>query len=164
MIWVLLVIANVAMLAHFAFLVFLIGGGFVAWRHPWVAWPHLATAVWAFGIEAWHWVCPLTLLENWARHGAGMRGLAPTGFIDTYIQGVMYPAELNTQVLGVVATVVLASWLGAAVAAWRRRRRRSPPGPGEPTPQAGSGASPSGGAAVVSASSCAARVAASQRS
>lgn len=124
MIWVYLLIANVAMLTHFAFLVFLIGGGFIAWRHPWVIWPHLVTAGWGFGIETWHWTCPLTELEDWSRKRAGMPGLAPTGFIDTYIQDVMYPAALNPQVLAGVAAVVLASWVGAGVAAWRRRSRK----------------------------------------
>lgn len=125
MIWVWLVIANVAMLTHFGFLGFLIGGGFWAWRRRMLIWPHLVTAGWAFGIEAWHWTCPLTEIEQWARSNAGQEGLAPTGFIDTYIKDVMYPAELNGHVLMLVATVVLLSWLGHLVVLWRTRRRQA---------------------------------------
>lgn len=127
MIWVWLLVANVAMLLHFAFLGFLIGGGFWAWRRRLLIWPHVITAFWAFGIEAWHWTCPLTEVEQWARLNAGQPGLAPTGFIDTYIQNVMYPSELNQQVLMLVAAVVLLSWIGYLVRLWgfRRKRRRS---------------------------------------
>ena len=78
-----------------------------------------------FGIEAWHWVCPLTQLEHRSRVAAGQQGLAPTGFIDTYIQDVMYPAALNGQVLLLVACLVVASWVGFVVLAVRRRRRRA---------------------------------------
>lgn len=124
MIWVYLLVANAAMLAHFAFIGFLIVGGFLAWRWPWLIGVHVATAVWGFGIEAWHWVCPLTQLEHRSRVAAGQQGLAPTGFIDTYIQDVMYPAALNGQMLLLVACLVLASWVGFVVLALLRRRTR----------------------------------------
>lgn len=143
MIWVWLVIANAAMLAHFAFIGFLIGGGFWAWRRPRLIFAHVPIAFWAYGIEAWHWTCPLTEIEQWARLRAGQPGLAPTGFIDTYIQDVMYPAELNQQVLLLVASVVLISWIGWIVLAVRRRgraRRHSEPAraasPGAQSPTA----------------------------
>ena len=126
MIWVWLIIATVAMLLHFGFIAFLIGGGFWAWRRPRLIWVHLVTAIWAFGIEAWHWTCPLTEIEQWARLNAGQPGLVPTGFIDTYIQDVMYPAELNPQVLLLVASVVVVSWVGyVALLLLRRRSARS---------------------------------------
>lgn len=124
MIWVYLLIANVAMLAHLAFIGFLFCGGFLAWRRPRLLWLHLATAVWAFGIETWHWTCPLTEIEDWARRAAGQPGLADTGFIDTYIKGVLYPAELNSDVLRLAALIVLVSWLGFLAITWRRYRSR----------------------------------------
>lgn len=106
------VLADVVMLVHFSFLVFLAVGGFLAWRYRSLIWPHLAAAGWGLmsvlvGVE-----CPLTGWENGLRAMAGQQGLPPEGFIDTYLTGVVYPAEhlLTMQLL--VAALVAVSWLG----------------------------------------------------
>ncbi len=116
------ILADAAMIAHFGFLGFLIAGGFLAWRKPWVLAIHVPVAGWAVGIETLHWTCPLTELENWARLRAGQDGLAPTGFIDTYIAGTLYPVQAGRFVLTGAASIVLASWAGAFVRMRRRRR------------------------------------------
>ena len=68
-------LADAVMVAHFAFLVFLALGGFLAWRYRWVFVPHAAAVGWAMlsiaGAE-----CPLTGWEDGrstpvARTGAG---------------------------------------------------------------------------------------------
>jgi hypothetical protein len=54
-------------------------------------------------------LCPLTVAENWARRGAGM----PTdshGFIDRYVQGVIYPARFTPLVQAAIAVLVVVSW------------------------------------------------------
>lgn len=106
------VLADVVMLVHFGFLVFLAIGGFLAWRRRWVIGPHLAAAGWGLvsvlvGIE-----CPLTGWENRLRGLAGEQGLPPEGFIDTYLTGVVYPTDhlLTAQLL--VACLVVVSWVG----------------------------------------------------
>jgi hypothetical protein len=107
------ILADLVMLAHFGFLVFLAVGGFVAWRFRWVIVPHAAAVVWAVlsvaGVE-----CPLTGWEDGLRRLGGGDGL-PQGFIDTYVTGVVYPQEhlLAAQLL--VAALVAASWVGLAV-------------------------------------------------
>ncbi|WP_371779292.1 DUF2784 domain-containing protein [Streptosporangium subroseum] len=112
-------IGEAAMVVHFLILVFMAVGGFLAWRWPRLIWAHLAVAAWGLvsvviGVE-----CPLTALEDWGRRNAGERGLAPGGFIDHYIEGVVYPQEYtNLARLGVLI-LVLVSWLGYL---WRRRR------------------------------------------
>ncbi|QFY08432.1 DUF2784 family protein [Nonomuraea phyllanthi] len=106
------IIADAAMVLHFAFLAYLAVGGFVAWRWRRTIGAHLAVAAWSVisilsGVE-----CPLTVLENWARRRAGMNGLSPGGFIDNYIEGVVYPGEYtNVARLG-VAVLVLFSYVG----------------------------------------------------
>ncbi|MGL5911065.1 MAG: DUF2784 domain-containing protein [Phycicoccus sp.] len=112
-------VADAAMVAHFAFLAYLVAGGFVAWRWPWTIWPHTAAALYGFLNVLVGWPCPLTDLENWGRARAGDSTLPGTGFIDHYIAGVVYPQEHETLVQVLVAVVVLASWAGFVI---RRRR------------------------------------------
>lgn len=118
-------IADATMVAHFLFLVYVALGGFLAWRWPRMIWPHLAVAAWGLisiaGVD-----CPLTWIEDWAREMAGERGLAPTGFIDHYIEGVIYPEEYAWAARLAVAGAVLASWSRPAGAWLRSRAGRTP--------------------------------------
>ena len=114
------------MIIHAGFLVYVAVGGFLAWRPQWrwTIWPHLAAAAYGLGIVVVGWDCPLTHLENWARLRAGEEQLPPSGFIDHYVTGVIYPADhLLTAQLAVAATV-LVSWSGAAIL--HRHRTREP--------------------------------------
>ncbi len=104
--------------AHFAYLGYLLVGGFLAWRWTWTIWPHLAAAAWGLASVTLSLPCPLTWLEDWARQRAGEPPLTK-GFIDRYVTGVLYPARYEALVRVLVAVVVLVSWAGAYVR-WRR--------------------------------------------
>ena len=98
--------------AHFAFVAFVVVGGFFAWRWPRAIWPHLAAAAWGLAVVAIPLTCPLTYAENWARVRAGEA--APNrGFIDRYIEGVLYPERYTLLLQTLVGVAVLGSWLGA---------------------------------------------------
>lgn len=114
------VLGDLVMAAHFGFLAFLAVGGFLAWWRPWLLYPHVLTAAWGLASATVGLTCPLTGWEDALRRRAGQDGLA-RGFIDTYLTGVVYPAEhlLTAQLL--VGVLVVASWVGLAV---RRRPRR----------------------------------------
>ena len=99
---------------HFAFLVYLVVGGFLALRWRWTIWLHVPVVVWGVGIVVLRYDCPLTWLEQRARHAAGMAPL-PEGFIDHYITGVLYPANYVVLVEAVVFSIVVASWIAFAV-------------------------------------------------
>lgn len=64
---------------------------------------------------------PLTHLENWAREVAGDQGLPPSGFIDHYITGVIYPESALGLVRLLVAVTVVASWIGYSILRSRPR-------------------------------------------
>lgn len=115
-------LADAAMVAHFAFLAYLVVGGFLAWRWPRTIWVHLAVAAYGLFNVLVGWACPLTYVENWGRERADDATLPATGFIDHYIAGVVYPREHETLAQLIVAVVVLVSWVGYLV----RRRRASP--------------------------------------
>lgn len=114
------IIGEAAMVAHFLFLLFMALGGFLAWRWPRLIWPHLGVVAWGImsvitGVE-----CPLTVVEDWGRVNAGLEGLPPSGFIDHYIEGVIYPEEYTNLARLGVAVLVVFSWVGYL---WRRRHR-----------------------------------------
>ncbi|HXA11357.1 MAG TPA: DUF2784 domain-containing protein, partial [Mycobacterium sp.] len=105
--------------AHFAFVGYLVIGGFLAWRWPRTIALHVPVVLWGVGSIAFGSPCPLTDLERWARAGARMHPLPPEGFIAHYITGVLYPAGLSIEVQVLVFTAVLASWIVLATRGWR---------------------------------------------
>jgi hypothetical protein len=91
---------------------YVVVGGFVAWRWPRTIWLHLLAFGWGFSTVLFGFDCPLTYLENWARHRAGVAGLPPSGFIDHYLTGVIYPESALGLVRVLVAVCVVVSWVG----------------------------------------------------
>ncbi|MGI9000993.1 MAG: DUF2784 domain-containing protein [Pseudonocardia sp.] len=123
-------LGDAVMLVHFGFLVFLIVGGFLAWRWPRLIVVHLVTAAWGLLSVTVGVTCPLTTWEDALRRRVDGLGLE-RGFIDTYLTGVVYPAEYLRTVQLVVAALVVVSWVGFAVRrrAVRGSTRASPGGP-----------------------------------
>ena len=87
-------LADFVLLAHFAFLLFVVLGGLLLFRWPRLAWVHVPLAVWGIAIEFTGLICPLTPLENALRQRAGETGYAG-GFIEHYVTAVLYPAGLT---------------------------------------------------------------------
>jgi hypothetical protein len=106
--------------AHFAFIGYMVTGGFLALHWPRTIWLHVPVVIWGISIEVIDFECPLTWLEQWARPKAGMARMSPDGFIDQYLTGVVYPANAANLVLALALLTVLTSWVLFAVV--RRRR------------------------------------------
>lgn len=101
------ILADCVVLAHLAFIVFVVGGGFLALKWRWVVWLHLPCAGWGALIEFAGWICPLTPLENRLRTEAGISGYSG-GFIEHYLIPLIYPAGLNRGIqIGLGVGVVL---------------------------------------------------------
>jgi hypothetical protein len=120
-------LTTVILALHFGYLAYLLCGGFLAWRWPRTIWLHLAAAVWGFAVVAGRLICPLTYAEDWARRRAGEAGIT-RGFIDRYIEGVLYPERYTGFLQALAATAVIGSWVGFLVLR-RRTSRRYRPGP-----------------------------------
>jgi len=119
-------LAYAVVVTHFAFLAFVLFGGFVAVRARWVRWTHLAAVAWAVAIVTVPGLlCPLTVAEDWARRHAGLASYRG-GFVDRYVEGVLYPARDTPYVQAGVAVLVLGSWL----LWWRARPRTASPDAG----------------------------------
>jgi hypothetical protein len=113
-------LTSAIIVGHFAFVAYVLLGGFLAWRWGWTIVPHILAATWGLLVIALSLNCPLTAAENWSRRRAGETPLAG-GFIDRYLTGVIYPARYVHQVQILTAVVVLVSWAGL-VARWRSAR------------------------------------------
>ncbi|MGD2134556.1 MAG: DUF2784 domain-containing protein [Gemmatimonadales bacterium] len=114
--------ADFVVILHLAFVAFVVGGGFLAWRWRKIVWFHVPAAVWGALIEFAGWICPLTPLENVLRRQAGQAGYEG-GFVEHYLMPVLYPSGLTTSLrvgLGIFVIAVNA----AAYWGYLRRRRR----------------------------------------
>ncbi len=115
-------LADLVVIVHGLFIVFVVAGGLLVLRWPRLAWVHLPAAAWGVLIELSGWICPLTPLENALRRAAGEAGYSG-GFIERYLLPLIYPPGLTPAVqlwLGLVVLVVNV----AVYAVWWRRRRR----------------------------------------
>jgi hypothetical protein len=105
------VLADVVVGFHYAFMAFLVVGGFLAWRWRWLIWPHVIAVVWAVLIVTTHIPCPLTALQNHLRESAGQQPLSDS-FINLYIRGTFYPQGQQSLSQAVLGVVVIAAWIG----------------------------------------------------
>lgn len=99
-------LANAVVLLHAVFIVFIVFGGFLAWRWRWVAVLHVPAAIWGVLIEYRGWICPLTPLENALRVKAGQAGYSG-GFVEHYLLPAMYPSGLTPRIQAGLGTLVL---------------------------------------------------------
>jgi hypothetical protein len=114
-------LVTVILVVHCGYLLYVILGGFLAWRWPRLFWPHLVAGAWGLAVVGIPLECPLTTAENWAREQAGLARQSQ-GFIDRYIEGVLYPTRYTALLQLLVAVLVVGSWVGAYL--FRRTRRR----------------------------------------
>jgi len=120
--------ADAVVVVHFGFIVFVAVGGLLAWRCTRLLWLHVPAVGWAIGIVAAGFLCPLTPLERHLRRLGDEQGYEG-GFVDRYIEDVVYPGRFTWLARTLVVVLVVVGWAGLAV----RRRRRGPLlGLGEP--------------------------------
>ena len=113
--------AVLVLLAHMAFVLFVVFGAFLVLRRPRLAWLHVPAAVWGVYIELSGRGCPLTGLENLLRLRAGVKGYHE-GFVEHYILWMLYPGGLTRETQFVLAGSVAAINLVLYALVWRKRR------------------------------------------
>ncbi len=113
------VLADFVVMVHFAFVLFVVLGGFFVLRWKRCAWLHVPVVLWGALIEFTGWICPLTPLENWLRARGGAVGYR-SSFIEHYILPVLYPTQLTRQLQIILGLLVLGINLG--IYGWVLRR------------------------------------------
>ncbi|MGB0908765.1 MAG: DUF2784 domain-containing protein [Nitrospirales bacterium] len=101
-------LADLILILHLGFVLFVLLGGLLAFRWSMMPWFHLPAVLWAISLEFGGWICPLTPLENWLRQASGEAGYSG-GFIEHYVLPVIYPIGLTPSIqifLGCVVIVI----------------------------------------------------------
>jgi len=103
--------ADLIVLLHLGFIVFVIFGGLLVAKWHWLMWVHVPAALWGAFIAYVGWVCPLTPLENRLRLAAGEESYE-TSFVQHYLIPIIYPEDLTRTVqIGLGSFVVLVNVL-----------------------------------------------------
>lgn len=87
------ILADMVVLGHLLFIIFVFFGGFLSFRWPRVAWIHIPAFLWGGSIDLLGGVCPLTPLENDLRIKGAAEGYA-SSFVENYILPLIYPEQL----------------------------------------------------------------------
>ena len=109
--------ADLVVVTHVAFLVFVVAGSLVVRRHPRLAWLHAPALLWAVTSITIGLPCPLTPLEKVLRRLGGEEPYS-SGFIDHYVEGVVYPESLTPLLRAVALLVIVVGYTGV-----HRKRR-----------------------------------------
>ena len=112
--------ADLVVVFHFGFILYVILGGLLVLRWPVLAWFHIPAALWGALIEFAGWICPLTPLENLLRRASGTAGYGG-GFIDHYLIPIIYPVVLNRSIQIVLGVAVVVLNVVIYVFVFRRR-------------------------------------------
>lgn len=113
-------LADLVVILHLGFILFVLFGGFLALRWPSVLWLHLPAAAWGAAVEFGGWICPLTPLEQWLRRENGSPGY-DADFIAQYVLPVLYPAGLTANMQLALGTLVVL--INVAIYGWLLRRK-----------------------------------------
>jgi hypothetical protein len=108
-------LADLVLILHLAFVVFVLCGGLFVLKWRWIAWLHLPAAFWGAVVEFTGWICPLTPLEVWLRAQGGETSYS-SDFIAQYLLPVLYPVDLTRGIQWLLGIVVVV--LNAAVYWW----------------------------------------------
>ena len=110
-----LFLADLVMILHLAFVIFVVCGGLLLLRWRRVMWLHLPAAIWGAFVEFTGWTCPLTPLENWLPEQGGEASYR-SDFIAEHLLPVLYPENLTRDFQLLLGTGVVV--LNAAVYWW----------------------------------------------
>jgi hypothetical protein len=111
-------LADLVLIVHLAFILFVASGSIVAWRWPRVRWAHIVAVAYAAGIVIVGFDCPLTGLEKHFRRLAG-GPVYDGGFVNHYLTDVIYPGPLLGLLRWLIVVAIVVGYSGSYLR-WRR--------------------------------------------
>ena len=115
-----LFLADLVLVVHALFIVFVIFGGLIVLKWHKALWIHIPCALWGVLIEFFGWICPLTYLENYFRV-IGKGNSYESSFIQHYLLPIIYPPGLTTDIQILLGVIVIVLNLIIYFIVWRFR-------------------------------------------
>ncbi len=100
--------ANLILLVHFIFILFVIFGALLFFASEKIVFIHIPAFIWGSYITLTNSICPLTYLENWFLNKANLKTYSE-GFIQNYLVPIVYPMNLTKDLqiyLGIALIVI----------------------------------------------------------
>ena len=117
-------LADLVLVVHATFILFVVLGGLLVLWQPRIAWVHIPCAIWGAWVELAGWICPLTPLEVDLRTRAGEIGYEG-GFIERYVTAALSPQGLTREIQIGLGIAVVAVNVIIYVVAIKRARNNS---------------------------------------
>jgi hypothetical protein len=100
------ILADLVLLLHAFFILFVVLGALLAIRWPRIIWAHVPACIWAAALEFFGLLCPLTPLENALRRAGGGVGYSG-GFIEHHLVPLVYLPGLTPRLQILLGALVL---------------------------------------------------------
>ena len=117
-------VADVIVLVHALFVLFVMFGSLLVLRWPRAAWLHVPALLWGLFVEFSGATCPLTPLESWFRGLQGEIGDSQD-FLSRWLLTVLYPESLTRGLQITLGASLLLLNLSLYAWVWRKSRRPS---------------------------------------
>jgi hypothetical protein len=115
-------LADLVLIVHLAFVVFVLCGGLIVLRWRWIVWLQLPAVAWGAVVEFTGRICPLTPLEKWLRAQGGEVG-DEQDFMARYLLPILYPGDLTRELQLLMGTVVVVLNVAVYYWLWQRQAR-----------------------------------------
>jgi len=100
------IFADIVVLIHFLWIIFLITGGFLGRRNRVIKFFHVGGLFFAFIIQIFDWYCPLTHLETWLREKHDPSLSYSGSFIIHYLEKLIY-IELSHWIIFILTVLLI---------------------------------------------------------
>jgi len=100
--------ANLTLITHLIFILFVIFGGLFFFIFSKIIYIHLPALLWGIYVELTNTICPLTYLENWFLYKGELTTYS-NDFINNYLFQIIYSKGLNAEIqiyLGISLLVI----------------------------------------------------------
>lgn len=114
--------ADLTLVLHLSFIIFVLFGGLLALRKRFWLWVHLPAMLWGLWVEWAGWLCPLTPLENYFRRLASGQEYSES-FVEHYLVPLIYPDQLTVSQQWVLGAVALGINIVIYLYVFRRRNK-----------------------------------------